>query len=82
MDSDRKCEFQLVHRQKINIETSPEIFSYECDPRRLFSSDQKSVLACGDAKKERIGEELNYVFVTCVLNPIHGQKINETFFFN
>ena len=81
MDSDRKCEFQLVHRQKINIETSPEIFSYQCDPRRLFSSDQKSFLHVV-TQKERIGEELNYVFVACVLNPIHGQKINETFFFN
>ena len=76
MDSDRKCEFQLVHRQKINIETSPEIFSYQCDPR--IKNQFWHVVT----QKKRIEEELNYVFVACVLNPIHGQKINETFFFN
>ena len=35
-----------------------EIYSFDCCPHGL--SSQKSFLAYGDAKKERIGEQLNY----------------------
>ena len=62
------------------METSPEIFSYECDPRRLFSSDQKSVLACGDAKREN-WRRTKLCFRYMCPKPYSWAKNKRNFFF-
>ena len=56
-----------------------EIFTF--DPCPHGWSSQKSFLACVDAKKKKKLSENNYtIFEICILNPFHGQKINENFF--